>query len=180
MKHNNNWCLIRNLQVTKHAFLLAISDSMSLKPQFFCKSLEFESGTVLCLFLVVTNLVHIVVAQFENKKGKQLLKPLFFCRNLGSSDILFPYLTEAPLPDPTPTPPNTPKRTRNGPETDLKRTQTDPNGPETDPNGPETDPKRTQTDPKWTEIKLSGWDGRGVLSGRGGGGGCKGKRKSLA
>ena len=72
--------------------------------------------------------------------------------------ILF-SLTEAPLPDPTP--PNTPKRTRRGPETE--------------PNGPE----RSQKEPKWTEIKPPRvgrpggvcWDRRG--------GGCKGKRKSL-
>ena len=36
---------------------------------------------------------------------------------------MFCSLTEAPLPDHTPTPPNTPKRTRNGPETDPKRTR---------------------------------------------------------
>ena len=52
---------------------------------------------------------------------------------------IFFSLTEAPLPDPTPTPPNTPKRTRNGPETDPKRSQTEPNGAETEPNGAETD-----------------------------------------
>ena len=40
--------------------------------------------------------------------------------------VIFFSLTEAPLPDPTPTPPNTLKRTRNGPATDPKRTQTDP------------------------------------------------------
>ena len=61
-------------------------------------------------------------------------------------------LTEAPLPDPTPTPSNTPKRTLNGPEMDPKRTQTDPNEPEKDRNRPEMD-----------RIKR----------------GCKGKRKSL-
>ena len=39
--------------------------------------------------------------------------------------------------------------------------------PERTRNGPETDPKRTEMDPKWTEIKLSGvgWPG---LSGWGG------------
>ena len=50
--------------------------------------------------------------------------------------VIFFSLTEAPLPDPTPTPPNTPetdpKRTRNRPETE-------PNGPETEPNGAEMD-----------------------------------------
>ena len=62
--------------------------------------------------------------------------------------MIFFSLTEAPLPDPTPTPPNTPKRTRDGPEIDPKRSQ--------------TDPKRTEMEVKWTEIKLFGvWDGRG-------------------
>ena len=63
---------------------------------------------------------------------------------------MFFSLTEAPLNDPTPTPPNTPKQTRNGP----KRTQ--------------TDPKQTETDPKGTEIKLSGVERPEVLSGLGG------------
>ena len=77
---------------------------------------------------------------------------------------IFFSLAEAPLPD-TPTPPNTPKPTRNGPEADPKQTR---NGPETDPNGPETDPK-------WTEIKLSG-PGVGRPRGLSGWGGRKGKR----
>ena len=69
------------------------------------------------------------------------LSPL--CCNFGGDPfledrnlVIFFYLSEAPLPDPTPTPPNTPKRTRNGPETDPKRSQ--------------TDPKRTETELKWT------------------------------
>ena len=64
-------------------------------------------------------------------------KPPYF------SDIL--SLTGAPLPDPAPTPPNTPKRTRNGPE-------------------------RTRTEPKWTEIKPSqvGRPGGGVCRDGGG------------
>ena len=53
--------------------------------------------------------------------------------------VIFFSLTEAPLPDPTPTPPNAPKRTRNRPETDPKRIQTEPNRPETEPNGTEMD-----------------------------------------
>ena len=53
--------------------------------------------------------------------------------------VIFFSLTEAPLPDPTPTPPNTPKRTRNRPKTDSKRSQTEPNGAETEPNGAEMD-----------------------------------------
>ena len=79
--------------------------------------------------------------------------------------VIFFSLTEAPLPDPTPTPPN-------GPETDPKRTR---NGAKRTRNGP----KRSQTEPKWTEIKLFGVGRAGGLSGWGGGGGCKGKRKSL-
>ena len=65
-----------------------------------------------------------------------------FVRNnfkVANSDIL--SLTEAPLPDATPTPPN-------GPEMDRKRSR---NRPETQPNGA----KRTRTEPKWTEIKPS-------------------------
>ena len=45
--------------------------------------------------------------------------------------VIFFSLTEASLPEPIPTPPNTLKRTRNRPETDLKWTETDPNGAET-------------------------------------------------
>ena len=55
---------------------------------------------------------------------------------MDSIVVIFFSLTEAPLPDPTPTPPNIPKRTRNRPETDPKRSQ---NGAETDLNGPEMD-----------------------------------------
>ena len=64
------------------------------------------------------------------------------------SDIV--SLTEAPLPDPTLTPPN-------GPETEPKRSQMEPNGPE-----------QSQTEPKWTESSPLGWDGGGGLSGWGG------------
>ena len=81
---------------------------------------------------------------------------------------IFFSLTEAPLPDPTPTPPNTPKRTRNGPKTDPKRSQTEPNGAETEPNGAEMD--RNQA--------FRGGTGGGFV-GVGGVGGCKGKRISL-
>ena len=82
--------------------------------------------------------------------------------------VIFFSLTEAPLTDPTATPPNTPemdpKRTRNRPKTEpngAKRSRTEPNGA-----------KRSQTEPKWTEIKpsrvgwaggLSGWGGVGVV-----------------
>ena len=76
--------------------------------------------------------------------------------------MIFFSLTEAPLPEPTPTPPN-------GPETDPKRSQAEPNGPETEPNGAEMD--RNQA--------LSGGTARGGCRHGGGGGGCKGKRKSL-
>ena len=71
--------------------------------------------------------------------------------------VIFFSLTEAPLPDPTPTPPNTPKRTRNGPETEpngAKRTRTEPNGAR---NGPKSSPL--------------GWDSRGGFVGMAGGGG---------
>ena len=74
--------------------------------------------------------------------------------------MIFFSLTEAPLPDSTPTPtqhPETdPKRTRNAAETEPKRSQTEPNGAETDRNGAER----------------TGWG----FVGMGGGGGCKGKR----
>ena len=83
--------------------------------------------------------------------------------------VIFFSLTEAPLPDPTPTPPNTPKRTRNGPKTDPKRSQTEPNGAKTEPNGAEMD--RNQA--------FRGGTGGGLCRGGGGGGGCKGKRMSL-
>ena len=82
------------------------------------------------------------------------------------SDILFPYRSPSRRPDPHPTPP---KRTRNRPGTDPKRSQTEPNGAE-----------RNQTEPKRTQIKpfQVGRPGGG-LSGWGGRGGCKGKRISL-
>ena len=67
----------------------------------------------------------------------------------GINLVIFFSLTEAPLPDPTPTPPNTPTRTRNGPELDPKRSQ--------------TEPKRSQTEPKWTEIMLLGVAGGGFV-----------------
>ena len=86
---------------------------------------------------------------------------------LKCGDILFP--NRSPSPDPTPTSPNTPKWTRNGPETDPKWTQTDMKRTQ---NGP----KRTQNGPKSRSL---GWDGRGVCRDWGGVGGCKGKRKSL-
>ena len=78
--------------------------------------------------------------------------------------VIFFSLTEAPLPDPTPTPANTPKRTRNGPKTDPKRSQTEPNGAQTEPNGAEMD--RNQA--------FRGGTGGGFV-GVGGVGGCKGK-----
>ena len=81
--------------------------------------------------------------------------------------MIFFSLTEAPLPDPTPTPPNTPKRTRNGPETDPKQSQTEPNGAETEPNGAETEPNGAETEPR---SNFSGWDRWGGCWGRGGGG----------
>ena len=65
--------------------------------------------------------------------------------------MLFFSVTEAPLPDPTPTPPR--------PETDPKQSQSEPNGPETDRNGAEMD--RNQA--------LWGGTAGGGLSGLGGG-----------
>ena len=82
--------------------------------------------------------------------------------------VIFFSLTEAPLPDPTPTPPNTPKRTRNRPETEPKRSQTEPNRAETEPNGAEM----------YRNQAFRGGTGRGFV-GVGWVGGCKGKRKSL-
>ena len=87
--------------------------------------------------------------------------------------VIFFSLTEAPLPDPTPTPRNTLKRTRNGPETDPKQTRNRAKRSQ-------TEPKRSQTEPKWTEIKLFRVGQAGGFVGVGGVGGCKGKRKSLA
>ena len=77
--------------------------------------------------------------------------------------VIFLSLTEASLPDPTPTPPMDPKRTRNRPETDPNT----PIGKRTR-NGP----KRTRNGPKSSSL---GWDGRAVCRD----GGAKGKRKSL-
>ena len=51
--------------------------------------------------------------------------------------VIFFSLTEAPLPDPTPTPPKDLKGTRNRPETEpngAKRTRTEANGAEMDRN----------------------------------------------
>ena len=73
--------------------------------------------------------------------------------------VIFFSLTEAPLPDPAPTPPNTPKWTRNGAETEPKQSQTEPNGAETEPNGAETDRNRALS---------GGTAGGGVCRGGGG------------
>ena len=81
--------------------------------------------------------------------------PCFFWSSLLA--LSFPY--RSPLPDPTPTPANSPKRTRNGPETDPKRSQTEPNGPD-------TEPKRSRNGPKSSFL---GWDGRWVCRDGGGG-----------
>ena len=69
------------------------------------------------------------------------------------SDILFPYRSPSPRPQPVPTqhPEKGPKRTRNRPETEPKRSQ--------------TEPKWSQTEPKWTEIELFGVGRAGGLSG---------------
>ena len=70
---------------------------------------------------------------------------------LPKPELVFFSLTEPPFNDPTPTRPNTPRRTQKGPETD-----------------PETEPKRTQNAPKRTKTKL-------LVVGAGGLGGCKGE-----
>ena len=81
---------------------------------------------------------------------------------------IFFSLTEAPLTDPTPSPPNTP-------ETGPKRTQ---NRPE---NGAETEPNGAKQSRNGAEIKPSrvGRTGGFVGKGGGGAGGCKEKRISL-
>ena len=76
--------------------------------------------------------------------------------NHFASDILFPYRSPSPRTHPDPT-----QRTRNGAETEPKRSR--------------TEPKRSRNGPK---SSFSRWDGRGFV-GVGRVGGCKGKRKSL-
>ena len=79
------------------------------------------------------------------KHPEAFQEPILFLRRL----VIFFSLTEALLPDPTPTPPNTPKRTRNGPETEANRAKRSRNGA-----------KRSRKGPK---SSVSGWDGRGVF-----------------
>ena len=95
--------------------------------------------------------------------SRTLSRPKKFCfffyqkfqgRNFREVVIFFSF-TEAPLPDPSPTPPNTPKRTRKGPERDP-----------TEPNRA----KWTRTEPKWTEIKPCRVGQPGRFVGMGGGG----------
>ena len=73
-------------------------------------------------------------------------------------DILFPYRSPSPRPHPDPTqhPETDPKRSRKGAEKE-------PNGAKRSRNGA----KRSRNGPKFS---FSGWDGRGVCRGRGGGG----------
>ena len=105
--------------------------------------------------------------QLQWRRSNRDFLPKSFCETMdclafSASIVIFFSLTKAPLPDPTPTPPNTPKRTRNGPETDSKQTR---NGPETDLNGPETvrnGPEMDQNQVLW------GGTARGFV-GRGGG-----------
>ena len=101
-------------------------------------------------------------------RGKRFMASRLRFFSYVSSLVIFFSLTEAPLTDPTPTPPNTP-------ETDPKRTR---NRPETEPNGA----KRSRTEPNGAEMDrnqaLSGGTDGGVCR-EGGGGGCKGKRISL-
>ena len=80
----------------------------------------------------------------------------FFHRGIPSDIVIYFSLTEAPLPDPT-----------QHPETDPKRSQTDPKRSQTEPKRSRNGAKRSQNGPK---SSFSGWDGRGVCRGRGGGG----------
>ena len=89
----------------------------------------------------------ILLARFDS-----VSKLHFYRAILATKVVIFFSRTEAPLPDPTPTPPKTPKRIRNGPETDPKRSQTEPNGAKMDRN----------------QALRVGLPGMG-----GGGGGCK-------
>ena len=81
----------------------------------------------------------------------------------GAKVVIFFSLTEAPFPDLTPTPPNTPKRTRNT-----------RNRPETDPKQTRNGPKRTRNGPKSSSLEC---DGRGVC--RDGGGGFAKEKKMI-
>ena len=90
-----------------------------------------------CLEMVHLHFFNIYHGQVQTQINNS--SPPRICRQWHTNVVIFFSLTEAPLPDPTPTPPNTPKRTRNGPETDPKRSQTEPNGAETEPNGAEMD-----------------------------------------
>ena len=123
-----------------------------------------------CLLDVVfparlVNLEHASAISSASDKGRGLLEKESFRKGTCSRDsrsVIFFSLTEAPLPDPAPTP-------RKAPETDPKQTRSGAKRSQ-------TDPKRSQPELKWTEIKPSRVGRPGGLSGWGGGGGCKGKR----
>ena len=89
-----------------------------------------------------------------NWLGAPLL--LAFC-----SDILFPYRSPSPRPP-------TPKRTRNGPETNPKQTRNGPERSQTEPNGAEMDRNEA-----FRGGMGGGFVGVGV---RGGGGVVRGKK----
>ena len=115
---------------------------------------------------------HLDFPQFEQAQKSFAIPSLEVSRDMKSIAaglVIFFSLTGAPLPEPAPTPPNTPKRTRNGPETEPKRSR---NRAERSRNGA----KRSRNGPKSSPL---GWDGRGGFVGVAGDGGCKGKRKSL-
>ena len=97
----------------------------------------------------------------ENRQKSGLFWASPFTMHLVCTLLIFFSLTEAPLPDPTPTQP-TPRK---GPKADPKQTG---NGPKCT----QTDPKRTRNGPKSSSL---GGTGRGLCRD---GGGCKGTKKS--
>ena len=130
--------------------------SSHLTPLLF----DFVSGDFLICFRSV-NMSLVVVAVVQGHPAiPGCFQKFYVIFSYVPFLVIFVSLTKAPLPDPTPTPPNIPKRTRNGPKTDPKRSQTEPNGAKTEPNGAEMD--RNQA--------FRGGTGGGVCRGRGGGG----------
>ena len=164
-----------------------------LLPTSFCGTLNFQLQNSAPFQRIWNDVVaNGTVDAEEDYKNRKVSGGSDFQTCYISSLVIFFSLTEAALPDPTPptshppeptpptprphppltppprphppTPPNTPKQTRNRPETD-------PNG------STQTDPKRTGNGPKSSSLGV----GRsGGLSGCGGGGGCKGKTHLLA
>ena len=125
-----------------HSFAPATSNAIS-NTNTIQTFLQQESAGVAMLFFFAFLAVLVTI----------WVTSLGLCRNIAQSrrrtkctlkkirTVIFFSLTEGSLPDPTPTPPNTPKRARNRP----KRTR--------------KGPKRTQNGPKSSSL---GWDGRGV------------------